>query len=85
MAVLASVLPARGDVAVGLGWATKILIGIVFFLHGARLSREAVIRGLTHWRLHLTILAATFVLFPALTVGFTLLPPGSPRRSWPAA
>ena len=71
---LASVLPARGDVADGLGLATKIAIAMVFFLHGARLPREAVLAGLTHWRLHLTIFAATFVLFPALTLGFTFLP-----------
>jgi sodium/bile acid cotransporter 7 len=74
MAVLASVLPARDGVAAGLGWVSKVAIGMVFFLHGARLSREAVLRGLTHWRLHLTILAATFVLFPALTVGLAALP-----------
>lgn len=72
--VLASVLPARGDAAVWLGGLTKAAIAVVFFLHGARLPREAVIRGIVHWRLHLTILAATFVLFPALTVGMTLLP-----------
>lgn len=72
---LASFLPARGEAAVWLGWLTKIAIAVVFFLHGARLSREAVIRGVVHWRLHLTILAATFALFPALTVGMTLLPP----------
>ncbi len=71
---LASVLPARGEAAVWLGGLTKAAIAVVFFLHGARLSREAVIRGIVHWRLHLTILAATFVLFPALTVGMTLLP-----------
>lgn len=71
---LATVLPAQGGVATGLGWATKGLIALVFFLHGARLSREAVVQGLGHWRLHLTILAATFLLFPALTVGLTLLP-----------
>ncbi|WP_337187255.1 bile acid:sodium symporter family protein [Phenylobacterium sp.] len=71
---LASVLPARGDAAEGLGLATKIAIAMVFFLHGARLPREAVLAGLTHWRLHLTIFAATFVLFPALTLGFTRLP-----------
>lgn len=72
--VLASVLPARGEAAVWLGGLTKAAIAVVFFLHGARLPREAVIRGIVHWRLHLTILAATFVLFPALTVGMTLLP-----------
>lgn len=71
---LATVLPARGEVAVGLGWLTKAAIAVVFFLHGARLSREAVVRGIVHWRLHLTILAATFALFPALTVGLTHLP-----------
>ena len=71
---LATVLPARGDAALWLGWTTKALIAVVFFLHGARLSREAVVRGIVHWRLHLTILAATFALFPALTVGLTLLP-----------
>lgn len=71
---LASFLPARGDAAVWLSWLSKIAIAVVFFLHGARLPREAVIRGIAHWRLHLTILAATFALFPALTVGMTLLP-----------
>lgn len=74
MAALASVLPARGDVAIALGWASKVLIGVVFFLHGARLAREDVVRGLTHWRLHLTILTFTFLLFPALCVGLTRLP-----------
>lgn len=74
MAVAASVAPARGEVAIDLGWASKILIGVVFFLHGARLSREAVLKGLTHWRLHLLILGATFVLFPALCVGLAHLP-----------
>ena len=72
--VLASLLPARGDAAIWLGWLTKIAIALVFFLHGARLSREAVVRGVVHWRLHLAILAATFVVFPALTVGLVLLP-----------
>jgi sodium/bile acid cotransporter 7 len=74
MAVAASVLPARGETAVGLGWISKGAIGVVFFLHGARLSREAVFRGLVHWRLHLMILAATFTVFPALTVAVTQLP-----------
>ncbi len=76
MVVAASFLPARGEPAVWFGWATKIAIGLVFFLHGARLSREAVIGGLTHWRLHLLVLAATFALFPLLCLGLAALPPG---------
>jgi len=74
MGVAATLAPVRGEAAVWLGWVSKIAIGLVFFLHGARLSREAVLRGLTHWRLHLLILAATFVLFPALCVGIVHLP-----------
>jgi solute carrier family 10 (sodium/bile acid cotransporter), member 7 len=74
MGALATVLPARGETAVWLGWITKAAIAVVFFLHGARLSDEAVIRGLTHWRLHLLVLASTFVLFPLLCLGLAALP-----------
>lgn len=74
MVVLASLLPARGQAAVGFKWATAIGIGFVFFLHGARLSREAVIGGLTHWRLHVVVLASTFGLFPILCMGLAALP-----------
>ncbi|MDB5418699.1 MAG: putative Na+-dependent transporter [Phenylobacterium sp.] len=74
MVVTASIAPARGEAAVGMGWATKLAIGLVFFLHGARLSREAVIGGLTHWRLHLVVLGATFGLFPLLCLGAAALP-----------
>ena len=74
MVVAASILPAKGAAAPVFDWATKIAIGLVFFLHGARLSREAVIGGLTHWRLHLVVLGATFVLFPALCLGLAALP-----------
>ena len=66
MVVLASFLPVRGQAAEITGWVVKIAIALLFFLHGAKLSREAVIAGVTHWRLHLTILAFTFVLFPIL-------------------
>ncbi|WP_422182702.1 bile acid:sodium symporter family protein [Caulobacter sp.] len=66
MVVLASILPVRGEAATIVGWVVKIAIALLFFLHGAKLSREAVVAGITHWRLHLTILAFTFVLFPVL-------------------
>ncbi|HEX4711022.1 bile acid:sodium symporter family protein [Phenylobacterium sp.] len=74
MVVAASFLPARGEAAIGFGWATKVAIGLVFFLHGARLPRDAVIRGLIHWRLHLVVLTATFGLFPLLCLGIAALP-----------
>lgn len=74
MVVLASVFPARGAAAPTFDWATKIAIGLVFFLYGARLPREAVIAGLTHWRLHLVVLGATYALFPVLCLGLAALP-----------
>jgi sodium/bile acid cotransporter 7 len=48
---------------------------MLFFLYGARLSREAVVQGVSHWRLHTVILASTFVLFPLLGLGFRALSP----------
>ena len=56
------------------GWATNLGIALLFFLHGARLSRQAVIDGLTNWRLHLTVLMITFVAFPPLGLLITHLP-----------
>jgi sodium/bile acid cotransporter 7 len=74
MVVAASLAPARGATAHGFAVATSFCIGLVFFLHGARLPREAVIGGLTHWRLHLVVLAATYGLFPLLCLGLAALP-----------
>lgn len=64
--VVATLLPCRGVAATALHWGTNGAIALLFFLHGAKLSRASVLRGMTHWRLHLTVLAATFVLFPLL-------------------
>ena len=68
--LLASVLPCRGDAAAAFALATKLAIALLFFLHGAKLSREAVIAGLTHWRLHLLVFLCTFALFPLLGIAF---------------
>ena len=66
MVLLATIMPVRGAGAIQFALLTKFAIALLFFLHGAKLSREAVVAGLTHWRLHLTVLAATFGLFPLL-------------------
>ncbi|WP_295988267.1 bile acid:sodium symporter family protein [uncultured Variovorax sp.] len=69
---LASLLPASGRVAHFFEGLTTVAIGLLFFLHGAKLSREAIVNGLMHWRLHLLVFASTFVLFPVL--GLVLKP-----------
>ena len=63
---LATLLPARGGTATGLSHATVAVIGLLFFLYGARLSPKAAWDGVKQWRLHLVILASSFVLFPLL-------------------
>ncbi|MER6629696.1 bile acid:sodium symporter family protein [Streptomyces sp. NPDC000987] len=63
---LAALFPARGtagDVASG---ASTAAIAFLFFLYGARLSTREALDGLRHWRLHVTVLACTFVVFPLL-------------------
>ena len=73
-AVVASFLPATGVGAQVLSWATKVAIFCLFFLYGARLHPEEAVRGLKHWRLHLTILAFTFVVFPLIGLAIGQLP-----------
>ncbi|MFJ9241400.1 bile acid:sodium symporter family protein [Streptomyces sp. NPDC101776] len=63
---VAALLPARGagaDVASG---ASTAAIAFLFFLYGARLSTREALDGLKHWRLHTTVLACTFLVFPLL-------------------
>lgn len=74
MVVLASILPARGEAAPVVATATKFGIALVFFLHGAKLSPDAVIKGLLHWRLHGLVLVTTFILWPLTGLGAAALP-----------
>ncbi|MGP0173728.1 bile acid:sodium symporter family protein [Pseudomonas sp. NCHU5208] len=62
----ASLLPASGQVATVFEWITDLAIALLFFLHGAKLSRQAIIAGAGHWRLHLLVFSCTFIIFPLL-------------------
>jgi sodium/bile acid cotransporter 7 len=48
-------------------------IAVVFFLYGLTLAPDKLKQGAAHWRLHLTVQLATFVLFPVVV--FVLLLP----------
>lgn len=63
---LASLLPVSGTAADVLDKVTTGAIALLFFLYGAKLSTAEIVTGLKHWRLHLTVLAATFLAFPLL-------------------
>jgi len=72
-------LGATGNVITALLIAISVflvcmVVAVLFFLYGARLSTREALDGLTNWRLHATILAFTFVLFPL--IGVALRPVG---------
>lgn len=74
--VLAALVPAQGGAFEAVDLLSTCAIALLFFLHGLRLSRSAVLQGLVHWRLHLVILGVTFLLFPAAVVLLQTLVPG---------
>jgi sodium/bile acid cotransporter 7 len=79
--VLATLAPAQGAVAHFFDGFTTFAIGLLFFLHGAKLSRDAIRAGVTHWRLHLLVFACTFAMFPLLGLALkpVLLPLVTPQ------
>lgn len=70
--IVAIIFPARGQFAEVFDSLTNVVIALLFYLYGARLSTQEALNGLKNWRLHLTILAFTFVLYPML--GLALRP-----------
>jgi sodium/bile acid cotransporter 7 len=73
---LASLVPARGVATHFFELATQFAIALLFFLHGAKLSREAIMQGIGNWRLHALVLASTYGLFPLIGLGLTTLESG---------
>ncbi len=79
----ATLLPCRGEVARWFGLLGNCAIGALFFLQGARLSRQTVLNGATHWRLHLFVGAVTFLVFPLFGLGLLALFPNLlPNSLW---
>ncbi len=72
--LLATLLPVRGVAAAIFDIITDIGIALLFFLHGAKLSRQTIIDGARNLPLHLTVLATTFILFPLLGLALAHLP-----------
>ena len=72
--IIAIIAPARGSFADIFGQLTNVAIALLFFLYGARLSTQEALNGLKHWRLHLTILAFTFVVYPLIGIALRPLP-----------
>jgi solute carrier family 10 (sodium/bile acid cotransporter), member 7 len=72
---LAALVPAHGEAADAVSDAAKAAIALLFFLYGTRLSPEQAWHGVRQWRLHLLVLATTFVIFPILGLAARTLVP----------
>lgn len=73
--VIASFFPCEGIVKVFFEHLTTAAIALLFFMHGAKLSRENIVAGISHWRLHIVVFLSTFALFPLLGLGMKWLVP----------
>src|SRR5688500_6779012 len=69
---LAILLPVTGAAASAVDALTLAAIFALFLLHGVRLPREALLSGVTDWRLHLAILGLTFAVFPLIGLALSL-------------
>jgi len=76
---LASLLPVSGRAAEIFGVLTDVGIMLLFFLHGAKLPREAIMDGAKNWRLHLAVLSVTFFVFPLFGLGIAQMPGLTPQ------
>jgi sodium/bile acid cotransporter 7 len=69
----AAVFPVEGQAAYAFSYVVFWAIWLLFFLYGAKLSTDAVIAGITHWRLQGLVLISTFVLFPVIGLVLTVV------------
>lgn len=73
--IIATILPCSGNAKIFFEYLTTFAIGLLFFMHGAKLSFQSIINGIRHWRLHITIFAVTFAVFPILGLGLQFFVP----------
>lgn len=81
--LLATFLPASGEVAGIVGNVATAAVMLLFFLHGVKLPRENLVAALVHWRLHALILGTTFLFLPLVGFGLSKLWPSLlPDNLW---
>lgn len=56
-----------------LGLVTSLGVALVFFLHGAGLSRDKLVAGARHWRLHTFVQVFTYIVFPLVGAALMFL------------
>ena len=71
----ASLFPAKGEALAVAGRVSNVAIFSLFFFHGLRLPRQAVVDGLKHWKLQGAVLVMSFAVLPLLGLVATQLVP----------
>jgi solute carrier family 10 (sodium/bile acid cotransporter), member 7 len=66
LAALAAPHLGGADGPLRMGLVTNIGVAVMFFLHGAAVSLDALKSATAQWRLHLLVHSSTYVLFPAI-------------------
>lgn len=74
--VAASLLPAEGRAATLADGLADFAIALLFFLHGAKLSREAIVQSIGNWKLHGLVFASTYILFPVAGLAVIMIAGG---------
>ena len=69
-------VPGKSGGPLHFEYVTTYGVSVVFFLYGLTLSPDRMKAGVLHWRLHVCVQSATFVLFPALLLTARTLMPG---------
>lgn len=75
--VIATALPVSGGAAKFVSHLSSAAVALLFFLYGAKLKTQAIVAGISNWKLQLLVVATTFVLFPVLGLGLAFF-----ARSW---
>lgn len=72
--IVASFLPCYGEGKVIFSALSTFAIGLLFFMHGAKLDLSTMMDAFLHWRLHAAIFLTTFVIFPCFGILIQGLP-----------
>lgn len=80
--ILAYVFPQLGasNSPVPMNLISSLGISFIFFFYGLSLNSEAIKNGLKNWKLHVSVQASTFVLFPLSILPFYLLVKDTPHE-----
>lgn len=83
--IIAYFFPQWGskDSLVPLDLIGSIGVSLIFFFYGLKLSPEKIKAGLKNWKLHCTVQAVTFLVFPILVLAFyPLLKNDQEKQIW---